>query len=80
MKENEDLGKNLCTAAHLIHGSSEGRLVGCADYNPKYNHRPNEDRFKVLWGAGRMTKEEIEGVGFEFCDCAQMMQVDIVSR
>ncbi len=26
VKENEDLGKNLCTAAHLIHGSSEGRL------------------------------------------------------
>ncbi len=22
-----------------------------------------------------MTKEEIEGVGFEYCDCAEMMQV-----
>ena len=26
MKENEDLGTNLCAAAHLIHGSSEGRF------------------------------------------------------
>lgn len=30
VQENEDLGKNLCTAAHLIHGSSEGRLVASA--------------------------------------------------
>lgn len=30
----------------------------------------------MIWGAGRMTKEEIEGVGFEWCDCAQMMQVE----
>ncbi len=30
VKENEDLGKNLCTAAHLIHGSSEGRLDASA--------------------------------------------------
>ncbi len=35
-------------------------------------------RFKVFWGAGRMTREEIEGVGFEWCDCAQMMQVQIL--
>jgi hypothetical protein len=28
-----------------------------------------------MWGAGKMTKEEIEGVGFEYCDCAEMMQV-----
>ena len=26
VKENEDLGTNLCAAAHLIHGSSEGRF------------------------------------------------------
>jgi hypothetical protein len=28
-----------------------------------------------MWGAGKMTKEEVEGVGFEFCDCAEMMKV-----
>ncbi len=32
---------------------------------------------KVLWGAGKMTREEIEGVGFEFCDCAEMMKVEL---
>ena len=26
LKENEDLGNNLSAAAHLIHGSSEGRF------------------------------------------------------
>jgi hypothetical protein len=26
VKDNEDLGTNLCAAAHLIHGSSEGRF------------------------------------------------------
>ena len=35
----------------------------------------NEIRFRVVWGAGKMTREEIEGVGFEWCDCSEMMQV-----
>jgi hypothetical protein len=35
-----------------------------------------ENRFRVLWGAGKMTRDEIEGVGFEWCECSEMMQVD----
>ena len=35
----------------------------------------DEIRFRVVWGAGKMTREEIEGVGFEWCDCSEMMQV-----
>jgi hypothetical protein len=30
---------------------------------------------KVMWGAGKMTREEIEGVGYDFCDCSEMMKV-----
>ena len=35
----------------------------------------HEIRFRVIWGAGKMTREEVEGVGFEWCDCSEMMQV-----
>lgn len=44
---NADLANDLSAAAHLIHGSSEGR-------------------FKIRWCPGGLTKEEIEGVGFEY--------------
>jgi nickel-dependent lactate racemase len=51
--ENEELRNNLSAAAHLIHGSSEGRFnitycPGKADKN--------------------LSKEEIEGVGFKYAD------------
>jgi len=46
-KNNEDLQNNLSTAAHLIHGSTEGR-------------------FKVTYATDKLTKEEIEGVGYEY--------------
>ena len=45
--QNSDLAGNRSAAAHLIHGSSEGR-------------------FHIVYAAPRMTKEEIEGVGFEW--------------
>jgi nickel-dependent lactate racemase len=45
----EDLAQNLGTAAHLIHGSSEGR-------------------FKITYCPGRLTRQEIEGVGFNYAD------------
>jgi nickel-dependent lactate racemase len=44
---NADLASDLSAAAHLIHGSSEGR-------------------FTIRWCPGQLSKEEIEGVGFEF--------------
>lgn len=51
--ENEDLKNNLSAAAHLIHGSSEGR-------------------FTVTYCAGGLTRDEIEGVGYEYGDLAEM--------
>ncbi len=46
-RENEDLRRNLSAAAHLIHGSPDGR-------------------FKIVYCPGRLTKEEIEGVGYDY--------------
>lgn len=45
--------KNLSAAAHLIHGSSEGR-------------------FMITYCPAHLTKEEVEGVGFEYGDLAEM--------
>ncbi len=53
--ENEDLRANLSAAAHLIHGSSEGR-------------------FRVTYCPGHLTREEIEGVGYEYADLDSMLE------
>lgn len=55
VEENDDLRGNLSAAAHLIHGSSEGR-------------------FKITYCPGNLTKEEIESVGFEYGDIAEMTE------
>ncbi|MGB4338447.1 MAG: lactate racemase domain-containing protein [Bacillota bacterium] len=47
VRNNEDLRGSLSAAAHLIHGSSEGR-------------------FRIVYSPGHLTREEIEGVGFEY--------------
>jgi nickel-dependent lactate racemase len=49
VSENGDLAADLGAAAHLIHGSSEGR-------------------FKITLCPGGLSKEEVEGVGFEYGD------------
>ncbi len=49
VKDNEDLSGSLSAAAHLIHGSSEGR-------------------FKITYCPGKLTRHEIEGVGFSYMD------------
>jgi hypothetical protein len=54
VKEKDDLKNNLSAAAHLIHGSSEGR-------------------FKITYCPGKVTKEEIESVNFEYADLDEMM-------
>ncbi|HLP01743.1 MAG TPA: hypothetical protein VK163_06940 [Opitutaceae bacterium] len=54
-KANAELQNNLSAAAHLIHGSSEGR-------------------FDITYCPGHLTKEEIEGVGFQYADLATMTQ------
>jgi nickel-dependent lactate racemase len=52
--ENDDLRGNLSAAAHLIHGSSEGR-------------------FTITYCAGKLSREEIEGVGYQFGDLDAMV-------
>jgi nickel-dependent lactate racemase len=47
LEANLDLRNNQSAAAHLIHGSSEGR-------------------FEVIYAAGGLSAEEIEGVGFTY--------------
>ena len=52
-KANAELQNNLGAAAHLIHGSSEGR-------------------FDITYCPGHLTKQEIEGAGFQYADLATM--------
>lgn len=52
VKEDPQLAGNLSAAAHLIHGSSEGR-------------------FTIRYCPGGLTREEIEGVHFEYGDLAE---------
>src|SRR6201998_614379 len=56
VKRNEDLAADLSAAAHLIHGSSEGR-------------------FRTTWCPGHLTREEVQGAGFEYGDVGQMLQI-----
>jgi len=51
---DEDLKANLSAAAHLIHGSSEGR-------------------FTITYCPGKMTREEIESVGYQYADLDSMI-------
>jgi nickel-dependent lactate racemase len=48
-RANDELRANLSAAAHLIHGSSEGR-------------------FSITYCPGHLSREEIEGVGFQYAD------------
>ena len=53
VEEHSELRQNLSAAAHLIHGSSEGR-------------------FRITYCPGHLTREEIEGVGFDYADLSEM--------
>ncbi len=53
--EDESLRGNLSAAAHLIHGSSEGR-------------------FRITYCPGRLTRQEIEQVNYQYADLDEMMQ------
>jgi nickel-dependent lactate racemase len=55
VKREDDLQRNLSAAAHLIHGSSEGR-------------------FTITYCPGRLTRDEVEGVGFRYGDLDAMMK------
>jgi len=49
--DNTELKDNLSAAAHLIHGTSEGR-------------------FKITYCPGGLSREEVEGVGYEYEELA----------
>jgi nickel-dependent lactate racemase len=53
--DNPELANDLSAAAHLIHGSSEGR-------------------FKITWCPGHLSKQEVEGVGFDYGDLNAMLK------
>jgi nickel-dependent lactate racemase len=53
---NADLNNNLSAAAHLIHGSSEGR-------------------FDITWCPGKLSRQEVESVGFQYSDLARMQSI-----
>ena len=53
--ENDDLRANMGAAAHLIHGSSDGR-------------------FSVTYAVKEITREEIEGVGFQSAHYDEMVK------
>jgi hypothetical protein len=55
MNENQDLRNNLSAAAHLIHGSSEGR-------------------FTIVYCPGELTRDEIEGVGYQYAELCDVQQ------
>jgi hypothetical protein len=57
VEENEDLRNNLGAAAHLIHGSSEGRF--------SITYCPGK-------GEKNLSKQEIESVGFNWADYDEM--------
>jgi nickel-dependent lactate racemase len=50
-----DIANDLSAAAHLIHGSSDGR-------------------FTITWCPGHLTKEEVEGVGFNYGNLNEMLK------
>lgn len=57
VEENEDLRENLGAAAHLIHGSSEGRF--------KITYCPGK-------AESNLTKKEIENAGYAYADIDEM--------
>lgn len=52
-REMDDLKNNLSVAAHLIHGSSDGR-------------------FSITYAVEKLTKEEVESVGFKYASFEEL--------
>ncbi len=55
IEQSEELQKNLSAAAHLIHGSPEGR-------------------FTITYCPGKLTREEVESVGYNHADLETMLR------
>ena len=49
------MADSLSAAAHLIHGSSEGR-------------------FRIVYAPGKLTRDEVNGVGYEFAELDQALR------
>jgi len=60
VRENEELKNNLSAAAHLIHGSSEGRF--------SVTYCPGSQK-------ENLTQQEIESVGFKYANLEEMVKV-----
>lgn len=54
-EENQDLRDNMGAAAHLIHGSSDGR-------------------FSIVYAVEKISKQEIENVGFQAADYRELAE------
>ncbi|WP_153556209.1 lactate racemase domain-containing protein [Roseimaritima sediminicola] len=54
-ENNADLAANPSAAAHLIHGSSEGR-------------------FEIVYAAGQLSREEVEGVGYTYAELGPLLE------
>ena len=54
VNQDDQLRNNLSAAAHLIHGSSEGR-------------------FRITYCPGKLTREDIEGVNFQYAELGPML-------
>ena len=55
VEDNPELEENLSAAAHLIHGSSEGR-------------------FSIQYAPGRLSRDEVEGVGYHYRPIAEVVE------
>ena len=55
VERDPELQANLGAAAHLIHGSSEGR-------------------FRITYAPGFLSREEIEGVGYDYAELAPLLE------
>ena len=55
LQTERELQANMGAAAHLIHGSSDGR-------------------FHICYAAGGLTRREVESVGFDWADCAELLR------
>ena len=53
--EDPEMAGSLSAAAHLIHGSSEGR-------------------FRIVYAPGKLTKDEVNGVGYEYAELRQALE------
>ena len=58
VEQTDDLPKNLSAAAHLIHGSSEGR-------------------FSITYCPGKLSRAEIESVGYRYAELQPMLAATV---